>query len=242
MAETFERLPGMPEIGGTVPETVERSLELFGEFPVVRQEKIVVLLPAAAVTGQRMAPAPERPFPGRGPVGGSCPENPAVDQIGFQMHDVPAGIALDADVDSGRLPKQPETLVVSVPDLEVIPVQTDGDPLSRQTSQCPGNSPVGEGVHGDVDGVTGGGQGPDVDGLKIFPRGIVFSGGKGSPPGQWGKRQGQKGQKDSGQKTSRTGQGKTGRERSPSGPGRNLFPPPVPFKITVLDPTTLYHG
>lgn len=181
MAETFECLPRMPEVGGTVPETVERSLELFGEFPVVRQKKVVVLLPATAMAGQGMTPAPERPFPGRRPVGGACPQDPAVDQVGFQVHDVPAGIALDADMYPGRLAKKPETLVVFVPDLDVIPVQPDGDSFSCQNGQCPGNSPVGKRVHGDVDGMTGCGQGPDVEGFQVFLRGVMFPVGKGRP-------------------------------------------------------------
>ena len=106
-AESFESRTGIPEIGGTVPEMIERSSKLFGKLPVFRQKKVVILLPPPLVTGQRVAAAPERAFSGRRPVGRSGPKDPPVDQIGFQVHDVPAGVPFDTDLDARRLPEKP---------------------------------------------------------------------------------------------------------------------------------------
>lgn len=89
------------------------------------------------------------------------------------MHDVPAGVPFDPDLDIGGS-EQFSASVVPVPDLDLVPVNPYFDPPFRQTGKSAGQIPVSERVHGDIDPFLGPLQDLDVDGFEVLPGGVMF--------------------------------------------------------------------
>ena len=168
------RGPGnVPVVPGAREDAVEGLFKTGDFFGVFCDKEVIVLLAPVRTS----SPPAEGAHPGRGPVGRSGSQIASVNGKGLKVHNVAGGIVLDQNGNMGSPPlcrKQKPGLVPPVVELGSVPVDSDPDASPGGPDKSFGNGTIGKGIHGDIDPGTGMVDEADIDGFKVFLRGVVL--------------------------------------------------------------------